>query len=376
MSFPSRTGRSGWTSTEPPHPARPLELARQPLDRSGRAWLGPFLWCQFVVLTVILGALVTSVVAPQLNRPIGASASPGGTSHPPLTNFPYIQHAVVIVLENRELSDVYALGTYERYLQTINGNATNFYALCHGSPPNYLAMTGGRSTYCGQDVSGGVETTNLPDVIEHAGLSWAGYFESMPSACYAYSKGAYVTWHNPFLSYGDIIDSPTRCATHVLPSERFNSSVAAGVLPTVSFYVPNAINDCDNSSLTFCDGWLKSFLSPLLNSTQPAVHALISHTAFFVTYDEGITNRGYVSSVVTSWCLTATGKALASCGGHIYLTVVSPYSAGLSYTSDATMYNLESTLEWLFGLGSDGGYDGTADFPPMTSLFSFPSNTG
>jgi hypothetical protein len=56
------------------------------------------------------------------------------------------------------------------------------------------------------------------------------------------------------------------------------------------------------------------------------------------------------------------------------MSVVSPYSRGLSYSGNATQYNLESTVEWLFNVPSDGGFDGTAAFPAMTGLFNFSSN--
>lgn len=342
----------------------------------GGSFAGPRSRVAFAILAAGLvalsGLLFAEFGAPPLHAPWArgppTAAAPGNT--PDLK----VQHAVVIILENREVSQIWALAPYERYLQARYGNATNFFALCHGSPPNYLAMTSGRVEYCGANVTGQVNVTNLPDEIERAGLTWAGYFESMPSACYPYSAGPYVAWHDPFVAYDDIIDNPARCAAHVLPSRQFNASVANGTLPTVSFYVPNTIDDCDNSSLTICDQWLQGFLTPILNATDPAEQALVSHTAFFIVYDEGITDAGYAGPVITSDCVATTGRALSTCGGQIYLSVVSPYSLGTSYTSDATAFNLESTLEWLFGLPSDGGYDGSADFPAMTSLFDFPSN--
>lgn len=326
-----------------------------------------------VAMFVLSGLLFAVMGSAPLRVPwVSPPANPGGPANVPVLK---IQHVVVIVLENREVGDVWALAPYERYLQAHFGNATNFYALCHGSPPNYIAMTSGRSENCGANVTGAVNATNLPDVLEKAGLSWAGYFESMPSACYPYTQGSYVAWHNPFVAYDDIIDHPARCASHVLPSERFNASVANGTLPTVSFYVPNSIDDCDYSPLVVCDQWLRSFLSPILNSTNAPEQTLVSSTAFFVVYDEGSTNAGYASTVITPDCLQTTGKALSTCGGHVYLTVVSPYSLGTRLTSDASSFSVASTIEWLFGLPSDGGYDSSSDFPAMTGLFTFSSNS-
>lgn len=281
-----------------------------------------------------------------------------------------IQHVVAIVLENNELKSVLSAGAYEHYLWAAYGHASNFYGACHQSKPEYTAMTSGRAFTCGAFPVESV--TNLADLLEGAGLSWAGYFESMPTPCNTTDAYPYTTFHNPFLDYADIVGNTTRCDGHVLNSAVFNASVDQGTLPTVSFYLPNEINDCHDSTIGSCDQWLKGFLSPLLNSTSSAVQALMNHTAVFVLYDEGSTNAGYtVGGLSNSWCKNTTGQALTVCGGQVDLTVVSPYSVGTVYAADATDYNFESTIEWLFGLGSDGGYDGTANFPSMDTLFSF-----
>ena len=286
-----------------------------------------------------------------------------------------IQHAVVIVLENYELSAVLAGAPYQSYLWNHYGQASNFDAECHFSYPDYAAMTSGRYFACGNASIPIQGVTNLADLFEQANLSWMGYFESMSSACQVTSTGSYVAYHDPFILYKDIRYNATRCDAHVVNSASFNSSVMNGTLPALSYYVPNIYDDCYVSGLAFCDKWLKSFLSPMLNSTSTAEQQLMAHTAFFLVYDEGSTNAGYsVGGVVNSWCQNTTHQALSACGGHIWMTVVSPYSLGTKYTGNATDYNLESTVEWLFGLGSDGGNDGTHNFPAMSSLFTFAQN--
>ena len=362
--------REGSPRPLPPRGAAPAPPASGSSRRRGS--LAPFAIASvgFVLLSWLLFTVMGSA-PPGIPWPHTPPSS-GTPAGPPALK---IQHVVVIVLENREVGDVWALAPYERYLQGHYANATHFFALCHGSPPNYIAMTSGRAEYCGANLTGQVNAENLPDVVEHAGLTWDGYFESMPSACYTYSQGTYVAWHNPFIAYDDILDNPSRCAAHVLPSAQFNESVANGTLPTVSFYIPNSIDDCDYAALSVCDPWLDDFLTPILNATSPPEQALVNHTAFFIVYDEGSTDAGYASPLITPDCLNTTGRALTTCGGQVYFTIVSPYSVGTFYSSDATSFNIESTIEWLFGLPSDGGYDGSSDFPPMTSLFGFASNS-
>lgn len=299
----------------------------------------------------------------------------GSTMTVPLTLATDIQHVVVVVMENSNLYPTLSYAHYMDYLWTKYARATWFYGACHESKPEYLAMTSGRPFTCASIPVENV--TNLGDLFEAKGLSWGSYFESMNTSCDTVSSPLYFAHHDPFIWYSDVLSNTTRCNTHVVNSRAFNASAANGTLPTYSLYVPNTDDDCEVTLLPTCDAWLKSFLTPLLNSTHPAVQALVAHTAFVVVFDEAETNLGYsTGGIGNSWCLNTTGQALSVCGGHTYLSVISPFSINRSYALNATDYNLESTIEWLFGLGSDGGYDGTSNFPSMNSLFSFPQNGG
>ena len=290
------------------------------------------------------------------------------------TGSPPIQHVVVIMLENSGRSTVLEYAPYQAYLAETYGQATEFYGVCHGSLPNYMAVTSGRYYACGDQPIEPTPDRNIADVLEAAGLGWDGFFEGMNRSCQTDWGGEYDAQHNPFILYNDIEHNASRCDAHVLNSAAFNESVAAGTLPAFSFYVPNLRDDCERTNLTFCDTWLRGFLSPLLNSTNASVRALVGSTAFFVLYDEGLNYAGFSSGgVVNGYCENSTGEPLSVCGGNIYLSVVSPYSRGATYTANATDYNLASTIEWLLGVGSDGGYDGSSAFPAMTTLFSFSS---
>lgn len=284
-----------------------------------------------------------------------------------------IQHVVVIVMENSNLYPTLDFAPYMHYLWNTYARATSFYGACHESKPEYMAMTSGRPYTCTSIPVQSV--TNLGDLLENQGLTWGDYQESMNTSCDNVSSHFYFTHHNPFLWYSDIALNATRCDAHIVNSRSFNQTVANGTLPTYSLYIPNTYDDCEYTKLPVCDTWLKGFLAPLLNSTHPAVQALVAHTAFVVAFDEAQTNLGYsTGGIVNSWCRNTTGQNLTVCGGHIYLSLVSPFSYGRSYAANSTDYNLESTVEWLFRLGSDGGYDGTSNFPSMDSLFAFPQN--
>jgi hypothetical protein len=284
-----------------------------------------------------------------------------------------IQHVVLIMLENDDLNVILSYAPYLDYLWNTYGHATQFYPVCHGSYPDYVSVTNGRYYVCGGTIP--VEdTSNLPDVLQSAGLTWGGYMESMPTPCdLTWDGRIYDPSHNPFLVSHDIVNDSSRCDSHVVNSAAFNESVVNGSLPSFSWYSPNTVDDGEYSNLTAANDWLQSFLTPILNSTNPAVELMMEHTAIFVVYDEALNYGGYsVGGIVNGYCENETGTPLTVCGGQTYLTVISPYSHGTVYTPECTDYSIESTIEWLFGVGSDGGYDGTANFPPMSGLFTTP----
>jgi phospholipase C len=322
--------------------------------------------CLVVVVTTLVAASVPGLAAAKPAPPRLGTLVP-----------PAVSHVVEIVLENEAASTVLSSAPYQSYLAANYAQATHFYGACHGSYPNYAAMTSGRYFACGSASIPIEGVTNLADLLEKANLSWRGYFESMASPCQFATKGSYDAFHDPFILYKDIRYNSSRCDAHVVNSAAFNSSVANGTLPAFSYYVPNKFDDCAKSSLTFCDNWLKNFLSPILNSTNLAVQKLVASTVFFIVYDEGeATGPAYYAGYsggtgyVNSWCKNVTSQALSTCGGLAYAIAISPWSIKLQYTADAGDYNLESTVEWLFKLGNDGGWDGTTAFPAMTGLFN------
>lgn len=101
----------------------------------------------------------------------------------------------------------------------------------------------------------------------------------------------------------------------------------------------------------------------------------MAHTVFRVTFDEGTTDLGSATdNVVNPWCQSTMSQPLSACGGHPFSVAVSPYSWGSHDAAVASEFNVESIVEWLLGLGSDGEYDATPGFPAMTTLFSLASN--
>lgn len=309
----------------------------------------------------LLGVLLAATLASA--APLATDARPtapaAGTST--TTTFPTpIRHVITVVLENAGYSTVLANGPFEKHLNAVYAHATHYYAVCHPSAPNYLAMTSGAPWQCGSDGYKVYSTSNIADLVQNKGRTWASFDESMPTACDTTNSatGDYVVRHDPFVYYHDIVGNRARCTSHVVSLSAFATDVSLGTVPNYAFITPNILDDGHNTGVKYADTWLKGWLSPLLNNT------LFRTTVFFIVYDEAVNdNSGYDG-------LT---------GGHVYFTAVSPYTkTGAAFTSDASHYNLLTTTEWLLGLGNCGHHDSGTSFPPMKGLFNFslPASPG
>jgi hypothetical protein len=349
-----------------------------------------------LALATAIGTLPIVAVAPGSfgTASSGASALVStNTTHP-------IQHVVVIVLENELRSEVFAHAPYERYLASTFGNATGQFAACHPSAPNYLDMVAAVTNQCGSDAWSNYTNSTLGNLLVAKGFTWANYAEDLPlNACSTPGKatsGAFATRHVPFLFFASVTGRPKYCAKHILPSNRFNDSMAAGSPLNFSFYSPNLCDDghdgcggnTTNAQLTSqADHWLRDFLAPILNHTgaysSSAEQAAVNHTAFLITWDEGLGNyggfavKGIAGGENYAWCQSQGAVGQAVCGGHVFLTVVSPYSHARRFKSHDSNPDIATTVEWLFGLkklNNPGNYDTGGLFPPLKGLFSFASN--
>lgn len=333
--------------------------------------------------------------------PGGASTS---TAHraPSLTlATPYIQHVVTIVLENEVLANVWHHGPYERWLASIYGNASDVFAACHPSAPNYLDMVAAVANQCGSDNWTNDTNTTIGDLMLRANLTYGSFAEGLPkTACSSpgtATSGLFAVKHVPFLYFRDVLVNQTFCHAHVAPARAFTADIANGTLPNYTFYTPNLCDDGHNGcggnttsaqETAQADAWLQGFLTPILNHTGPfqaaAALKLIAHTLFIITWDEGLGNNsgypvnGTAGTYNRMWCQRNHAPGDAVCGGPVYTAFVSPYSLGRSYRGPASDVNLVRTVEWLFHLphlNNTANLDAKPGFPVMKSLFSFTSNS-
>jgi phosphatidylinositol-3-phosphatase len=254
---------------------------------------------------------------------------------------PSFDHAIVIVFENKEASEV--LGSADA--PTFNAMAkryavaTRYYGVTHPSLPNYLALvsgsTQGITTDCTSCI---VSSRNLADTLADAGKTWKLYAEGLPRAGFTGAfSGRYAKKHVPFLYFRDVVGDRARL-THVVPLTSLRRDLRAGGLPDFSFVVPNMCNSMHDCSVATGDAWLRAHIPPLL---------ALPRTAVFVVFDEGASNaRG---------------------GGHVAALVLgTAVRGGSRFTAVTGHYGLLRTIEQAWGLPLLGRSAGAT---PITGIW-------
>jgi phospholipase C len=191
------------------------------------------------------------------------------------SELPHPDHIVIVIEENKSFAQI--IGNREApYINELAKRGALFtrsYGLTHPSQPNYLALFSGSmrgisSNACPLDLSG----DNLASLLQAKGLSFTSYAESLPQTAYdGCIYGAYMRKHNPTADWKEL-------AAYNQPFSAFPSDYAQ--LPTVSFVVPDQLNDMHDGSIAQGDAWLKK------NIGQYARWAMQHNSLLIVTWDE------------------------------------------------------------------------------------------
>jgi phosphatidylinositol-3-phosphatase len=188
---------------------------------------------------------------------------------------PRPDHIVIVIEENKSFTQIIGNrdAAYINQLAKRGALFTESYGVAHPSQPNYLALFSGStrgisSDVCPLDLSG----DNLASLLQAKGLSFLSYSESMPQAGYdGCIYGAYRRKHNPVANWKEL--AAYNQPLEVLPADYTQ-------LPTVSFVVPDQLNDMHDGSVAQGDAWLKK------NIERYARWALTHNSLLILTWDE------------------------------------------------------------------------------------------
>ncbi len=244
-------------------------------------------------------------------------------------------HVVICILENHAYSQIHG-NAAAPYLNSLlndpNTAALPYsYALAHPSQPNYIMLFSGNNQGVTTDnVPTGLPftTANLGAELTQAGFSFAGYSETMPSVGYTgATSGLYARKHNPWVNWqgtgANGISSTVNLPLTAFPTN-FNN------LPTVSFVIPNLVNDMHNGTgngpITTGDTWIQTNLDSYIQWCKT------NNSLFILTFDED--DHSSSNQIFTS----LTGEDVKT--GN--------------YSQHITHYNVLRTLEDLYQLPHAG----------------------
>jgi len=193
-------------------------------------------------------------------------------------SLPKPAHVVLVIEENRSFQTL--IGSKDApYINELAGEGALFtqsFAVTHPSEPNYLALFAGDTEGLTDDSCPHSYTgQNLADALEAKGLSFAIYSEGLPQEGFADCSTLdklYRRKHNPVPNFASV---PTEANQ---PFSAFAADYAK--LPTVSYVVPNMMDDMHDGTVQQADAWLKHSLDGYVQ------WALKNHSLLILTWDE------------------------------------------------------------------------------------------
>jgi acid phosphatase len=240
---------------------------------------------------------------------------------------PNPDHIVILILENHEYFQVF--GSPEApYINALAKDSmsslfTRSYIIEHPSQPNYLNLFSGSNQGVDDDYHPRKEPFNTPNLgrqLIDAGKSFATYSEDLPAIGFnGEMHRAYVRKHNPSANWMGEGKNQIPQNTN-LPFSEFPSDYAK--LPTVSFVVPNQVNDMHDASVGVGDAWVKKNLDGYIQ------WAKTHNSLFILTFDED--DYGGSGHILTIF----TGAMVK--GGINKMTI--------------NHFNVLRTIEWMYGL--------------------------
>lgn len=149
---------------------------------------------------------------------------------PPTSDVGQLDHVFLIYMENKGVGDIVDSpnAPYLNSLINTYGYADNYYALGHPSDPNYFRIMGGSDFGIDYNPAGNViDAPSLMQEMDQAGISWAGYAQSMPYPGDIVSSGDYAVDQLPFAQFGYVYNNTTDyLQQYLLPLTQLSTDLA------------------------------------------------------------------------------------------------------------------------------------------------------
>lgn len=294
---------------------------------------------------VFIIALALSACA--TGRQSGSAIWPAG--------LPVYDHIVIVVEENKDYDQIIGSpdAPYINSLASQGASFTAIYAQEHHSQGNYFWLLSGSNQNVGfEDVipipqnnpNYPFQASNLVQQLIAKGLTFKGYSEGLPaigSTVDYDSDNHYARKHVPWISFANIPNGTTVETSSNLRFADFPQSY--NELPTVSFVIPDLMNDMHDGTISQGDTWLRENLDAYIE------WAKANNSLLILTFDEDADQAGYegLTDPASSDDSMQNRIATIFVGAHIKPGL---YAEGKGITH----VNILRTLEAMYGLGQSG----------------------
>jgi phospholipase C len=233
---------------------------------------------------------------------------------------PIPAHIIIVMEENHGYSEIIGSPSapYINSLASQGASFTNIHGETHPSQPNYLAFYSGSEQGITDDSCPHTFTAeSMGGELIKAGLTLVGYGEGLPKAgSTVCTSGEYARKHNPYV---DFTDTPS---TDNLPFTSFPTSANYGELPTVSWVIPDLLDDMHDGTIQEGDTWLKTNMSAYVTWAQT------NNSLLIVTWDE---DQGTTENQIPT-------------------IFVGPMVKAGKYSQKLNHYNILRTIEAMYGV--------------------------
>jgi len=168
-----------------------------------------------------------------------------------------IDKVLVVVIENKGLSQMQERAVNLWALSQRYGYASDFRAITHPSLPNYISMAAGDRLGVKDDADPEQHKLTAPNVFTNtlrAGGTAQTFADGMGSkTCRRGEHDEYVPRHNPWVYFANDRDN---CQKYVVDADAYEPTVAAGNLANLTFLIPDNCHNAHDCSIETADRWV------------------------------------------------------------------------------------------------------------------------
>jgi hypothetical protein len=176
-----------------------------------------------------------------------------------------IDKVLVVVIENKGLSQMQRRATNLWALAQRYGYASDFRAITHPSLPNYISMAAGDRLGVKDDRGPREHKLTAPNVFTNtlrAGGTAQTFADGMGSkSCRRDKHDEYVPRHNPWVYFADDRDN---CKRYDVDANAYEPTVRDGNLANLTFLIPDNCHNAHDCSIDTADVWVYEKVAPAM----------------------------------------------------------------------------------------------------------------